>query len=58
MISALLQFIVLYTTLGNRVLHTVALDLGSILWVLGASILSMALVRAFNIVVGKRLQQP
>lgn len=57
-ISALLQFIVVYTTLGNRVLHTVALDPGSILWVLGASILSMALVRAFNVAVGRRLQQP
>lgn len=52
--AALLQMLVVYTPIGNQVLRTVPLDGVAMAWVVGASILSMILVRAFNVWIGRR----
>jgi Ca2+-transporting ATPase len=44
-LSTLLQLGIIYTGVGNTVFRTVPLSAVAILWVLGASVLSMALVR-------------
>ena len=52
-VSAILQFVVVYTTFGNEVFHTQPLDSGAMTWVLAASVGSMGVVRIFNIMMGR-----
>jgi len=52
--SAILQFVVVYSALGNRVFHTSPLDLNPMLLVIGISILSMAAIRLLDLVIRRR----
>lgn len=47
--AAMLHLLVVYTPVGNQVLRTVPLGIDSLLWAVGASILSMVGVRALNL---------
>jgi magnesium-transporting ATPase (P-type) len=46
--SALLQLLVVYTTVGNTFLKTAPIELEAMAWTAGLSVLSMVLVRLFN----------
>ena len=52
--AALLQLLVVYTPVGNQTLSTTPLSAESLFWAVGASILSMAGVRALNLWLERR----
>ncbi len=52
--SAILQFAVIYSALGNRVFHTSPLNLDAMVLVIGISILSMAAIRLLDLVIRRR----
>jgi Ca2+-transporting ATPase len=49
--SAILQFAVVYSALGNQVFHTSPLNLDAMLLVIGISILSMVAIRLLDLVI-------
>ncbi|MEA1902070.1 MAG: cation-translocating P-type ATPase, partial [Actinomycetota bacterium] len=53
-VSAVLQFFVVYTSLGSDVFHTRPLSLSAMIWVIVVSIGSMGLVRLLNVTLGRR----
>lgn len=52
--AAALQFLVVYTPVGQQILRTVPLDAGAMAVTIGASVLSMLLVRRLNRGLGER----
>jgi Ca2+-transporting ATPase len=56
--SAVLHMVVVYTEPGNTFFRTLPLDFVAMGWTIGASVLSMVLVRLFNRVVDRRKTVP